>query len=320
MNDAQVRRSLQSIYKIAEAGEKGFATSAASMSSPGLKALLKSYAQQRARFKDEILEELRRLGGDTRPGSSIPGMIHRGRVAIFAAMLIEKDRRERTVFSEAAMGERVAVNTYERALKRDLPGHIQDLLTRQLGEVRKVSEQVQLLHGTGGKRLVVQLFENEKTADGVIQTLKDANFVPDSIEKIPLDRLELHQGRGATVRETVLSGAFGGALWGGLTGILAGFGVLQTLSPQPQGAASIAGIWVMVALGFLLLGAFISSILALFIGVGVSEEDRHEVRGFAGRNQILVRVLTDQSRANDAVQMMTLGARLSGRSIANAHG
>jgi uncharacterized protein (TIGR02284 family) len=320
MNDAQMRKLLKSLYKIAEAGEKGFATSAASMSNPGPKVLLKTYAQQRSRFKEEILEELRRLGGDTHPGSSIPGMIHRGRVAIVAAMLIEKDRRERYVFGEATLGERVAVSTYERALNNDLPGPIHDLVARQLAEVRKVSEQVQLLHGAGGKRLVVHLLENEKTADSVIQILKDADFPPESIVKIPLELLELHQGRGATVRETVLSGAFGGALWGAVTGVLAGFGVLQTLSPQPQGAAAMAGIWLLVALGFLLLGAFISSVLALFIGAGVSEEDRRDVRGFTERTQVLVRVLADQSRAGEAAQMMILAARLSGQSMLNAHG
>ena len=51
-----------------------------------------------------------------------------------------------------------------------------------------------------GKRLVVQMFDNEKTADGVIQTLKDADFPPESIEKIPLEGLELHQTRWPTAQ------------------------------------------------------------------------------------------------------------------------
>ena len=54
--------------------------------------------------------------------------------------------------------------------------------------------------------------------------------------------------------------------------------------------------------------------------MGVTEEDRSEVRGFTGRSQVLVRVLTDQSRAGEAAQMMTLAARLSGHSMLKAQG
>ena len=59
----------------------------------------------------------------------------------------------------------------------------------------------------------------------------------------------LYQGKGATQLETILSGAFGGALWGGLTGIPAGIGVIQTTNPI--GTWNAVGIWLLpVTLAF----------------------------------------------------------------------
>lgn len=304
MTEQQTQKKLIHLHKIVEAGEKGFATAAANTSNPGVKILLKTYAQQRAQFKLEILAELHRTGKDVKPRSSIPGMIHRGRVAIFAAMTIEKDRREKVILKESALGEGVAVRTYENTLKGDLPAQARQLVSRQLDEVRKVSEQILLLRGYDGKQLVLQSFESEKSAAAVIQSLRMAGFPAEVITKISLDDLDMHRGRGATVLETVLSGAFGGALWGGLTGILVGFGVLQTISPAPVGAAAVLLTWALVALGFLLLGVFISSFLALFIGTSISDEDTHQVGEIDDRTRVIVEVLVNQARAGEAARIM----------------
>src|SRR5512133_3330953 len=141
MTDQQVRHTLRSLYRVAEAGEKGFATAASNVPNPGLKVLFKTLAAQRAEFKTELLDELHRQWQNTPPGSSIPGMIHRGRVAIFAGMSGDRASSERIILRETALGERVAFNAYTKALAEELPTPIHEMIARQMEAVRLARQQ-----------------------------------------------------------------------------------------------------------------------------------------------------------------------------------
>jgi uncharacterized protein (TIGR02284 family) len=211
MTDRQVRNTLRRLYRVAEAGEKGFATAATNVPNPGLKVLFKTFAAQRAQYKHELLDELHRMGQKTPPGSSIPGMVHRGRVAIFAGMSGDQASCERVILREAALGERVAVNAYAKAMDEDLPAPIRERVARQMEEVRLARQQVNLLLGQDDQRALVQLFDTEARARQAVHALEEAGFSPASIQQIDLGSRELYPGRGATVPETVLSGAVGGA-------------------------------------------------------------------------------------------------------------
>ncbi len=293
MTDPKTQNILRGLYQILEAGEKGYATAATNSHRPGLKILFRRFAQQRAGFKNEILSALRSLDGDKNPSSSIPGMVHRGRVAIFAAMTIEKDNQEKVILKEVALGEGVAVRTYARALAKDLPPHIHEMVERQSDAIRKALEQINLLYGKDGKKLVVRLYNSENDAGKAIQLLKETDTSAEVIQQITLKDADLYQGKGATVMETVLSGSVGGALWGGLTGILVGFGVVQSLGQATAELSIMLGTWLLVALGFMLLGIFISSVLALFIGLGIHEDDTYQYREIVDRYEILVNLLVD---------------------------
>ena len=246
-------------------------------------------------FKNEILSTLRSLENDRKPAGSIPGMVHRGRVAIFAAMTIEKDSQEKVILKEVALGEGVAVRSYTRALAKDLPPQIREMVERQFEAIRKALEQINLLYGKDGKKLVVHLYNSENDAGKAIQLLKETDTSAEVIQQITLKDADLYQGKGATVLETVLSGSVGGALWGGLTGILVGFGMVQSLGQAAAGFSIMAGTWLLVALGFMLLGIFVSSVLALFIGLGIHEDDTYQYREIVNNYQILVHLLVDQS-------------------------
>ncbi|MEW5829312.1 MAG: DUF2383 domain-containing protein, partial [Chloroflexota bacterium] len=121
MRGQRLSDDLSVLYRILEAGEKGYAVSAANVSNRGLKTMLKSYARQRAGFKSEVLMELRRLAGDARVRRSLRGFLHRGRITIFATLTISSDEREKVVLKEVSTGERAALRTYEKILKGGLP-------------------------------------------------------------------------------------------------------------------------------------------------------------------------------------------------------
>jgi uncharacterized protein (TIGR02284 family) len=301
MSEPVIHNILEKLYQTVEAGEKGYATAATNTPNSGLKILFKIYAQQRAKFKKEIRSEIERYTSDFKPGSSIPAMIHRGRVTIFAAMTIEKEAQEKVILKEVALGEKFAVRAYARALKADLPEKIRSLVESQLEEVRQASNQINLLLGQEGRRLIVHLENDADSSRPAELRLKEVELLAEVSQKISISDSDLYQGKGATVLETVVSGAFGGALWGGLTGLLVGFGVIRTVSPAPNAILEILGIWLLTALAFSFLGAFVASGLAFFIGAGISQDDSTQVREIVETNPVLVQTLVGVSQAPDKV-------------------
>jgi uncharacterized protein (TIGR02284 family) len=273
MNDLAVSRALSYLCRIVEAGERGYAVSAANVSNQGLKLLLKSHAQQRSRFKSEILAEIQRLGRKLKPRNSIRGILHRGRINIFSALAAGNEEKEKIVLKEIMVGEKIALKTYETTLKKELPHETQGLISRQYAEVKKVVEEIELIKGKEDIRLIVQLFNSEKHADTAIRELKNAGFQLDSIQLMSVrDSIEMYTTKGITVFETSLSGSVGGALWGCLIGTLAGIGAEQTTA---LGAPSVANMGILIALCGIFAGALIGAGLGFAIGTGISQEDSY---------------------------------------------
>jgi len=308
MSSGQTLKALRSLYRIVEAGERGYAVAAANVNNRGLKLLFKSFAQQRANFKAEIFEEMQRLGGNAHPPrSSILAMIHRGRIDIFAALTIGDENVEQVVLKEVVFGERVALRAYENTLKKDLPPEAKEMVARQFEEVRRVVEQVKLMRGRNGKRLLVRLYDTETDANHAIQILKEAGLAQEAIERVPLDKSTvLYKGRGTTLPETILSGAVGGAFWGAVTGFLAVIGVLQ----MPAGIPSVGPItdqrlWAFIALVLCIAGGtFVGTMIGTFIGWGINSGDAYLYDHGLERGRILVKLLADETRASKAWRML----------------
>ena len=301
----QVQSALRRLYRIVEAGEKGYATAATNANGQALKLLFKSFAQQRARYKIEIQDEIVRLGGDHNPRSSILGIIHRGRVAIFAAMTIEDDRRRRVILKEAAIGERFAVQTYQKTLAHELPPETRQIVERQYEEVQKVIDQIQLMLGKDGKILVVRLFSTEQQAEQAAHALQQAGFPPQAIEKVGIDSsIDLYHGRGTTVLETIISGIVGGMVWGTLIGVLAGIGAAQTALSDVIGANSFLETLVMVALITIAAAAFVGGLIGLVIGAGISDDDTYAYQQSVLPGRCLLKALVDIGQENEVGQIL----------------
>ena len=311
MSNRQTLKALSSLYRIVEAGERGYAVAAANVDNRGLKLLFKSYAQQRANFKTELFEQLQHLNGHAHPPgnglSSILAMIHRGRIDIFAALTIGDENVEKVVLKEVTLGEGVALRAYENTLKKDLSPEIRKVVARQFEEVRRVVEQVRLMRGEDGKRLLVRLYDTEVDANRALQRLKQEGFSQESIEKIPVDKTDvLYKGRGTTILETILSGAVGGAFWGSVIGWLAVISVLQLPNWNP-GAQSFMDqrLWAFIALLLCIAGGiFVGTIIGTFIGWGIKSSDAYLYDHGLERGQILVKSLVDESRASEAWRML----------------
>jgi uncharacterized protein (TIGR02284 family) len=305
MSKQQTLKALSALYRMVEAGERGYAVAAANVDNRGLKLLFKSYAQQRANFKTEIFEQMRQVDKNVHPPrTSLLAMIHRGRIDIFAALTIGAENVEKVVLKEVTLGEGVALRAYENTLKKDLPPEIREVIARQFEEVRRVVEQVRLMQGIEGKRLLIRLYDTEKDANRAIESLsRETGLAQESIEKILVDKTAaLYTGRGTTVRETILSGAVGGAFWGAVIGMLAVISVLQMPNLNPVAQPFIdQRLWAFIALVLCIAGGtFVGTMIGTFIGWGIKSNDAYLYDHGLERGQFLVKSLVDESRASKA--------------------
>jgi uncharacterized protein (TIGR02284 family) len=305
MKALQARNALIYLYRIVEAGEKGYAVVASNVSNHALKILYKSYAQQRVQFKEEIFAEIQRLGGHARPRDNFLGLVHRGRIDIFAALTIGAENVEKMILQEVLLGENVAVKAYEKTLKKDLSPETREMLERQFGEVRNVVEQVRLLKGQNGKRLVLRLYDSKSDAEESLQSLKRDGFSEEAIAMESWNHgihSELYKGRGTTFLETMISGAVGGVIWGIVAGGLAAIGILQIAAINSEKAAPV--ILLLAILGLITAGAFIGGMMGLFIGWSIASEDSYVYDNSIKHGEILMRTIVEAPRAARARHIM----------------
>ena len=303
-NNQAIARKLNRLYRLCKAGERGFLVVSENASNRGLKVVLKSYAQQRATFANELKEEIQRLGGQVSERRSIRAIIHRGRISIRAALTIGPQNVENVILGEALRGEKVLLNAYGRTLGENLPDETQAIIKRQHDELQQVCDQIDLLRGHDERRLVVRLFDTDQDAQLAIQALEQAGFDDSAIEVVDVKQVtSIYEGQGSIVSETLLSGAFGGALWGILIGALAGAGLLLF----PETATMMGGYlntWVATTLAGTFFGALFGAILGFLIGQGTAEEDVYLYDDSVEFGSQLVRLQTSEDRAMEASRIL----------------
>ena len=305
MRGQRLSGDLSVLYRILEAGEKGYAVSAANVSNRGLKAALKSYARQRAGFKSEVLMALQRLAGHARTRPSVRGFLHRGRITIFAALTIGSDEREQVVLKEVLIGERAALRTYEKILKGGMPDPLREVLTRQYFEVRAAYDQIHLLRGREGKRLILRLFDSGHAAESAAQELGKAGFDTQAIEQLDFNEVfSAYDGNYPAVAETTASGAVGGAFWGSLVGTLAGAG-LDAANLSSFGLMAGENLWAWIALAGIGAGALVGALLGFAIGLGIHGEDAYLYDQSLRRGKIVLKARVDALRAKEASRIMS---------------
>ncbi|HKF95481.1 MAG TPA: PA2169 family four-helix-bundle protein, partial [Gammaproteobacteria bacterium] len=81
----------------------------------------------------------RRLGGDPDTSGSASGAAHRAWVNVKSAVTGKDDK---AILQEVERGEDVAVESYQKALKKDLPADIRALVERQYQGVQENHNRV----------------------------------------------------------------------------------------------------------------------------------------------------------------------------------
>lgn len=142
MDNDEIISTLNDLIETCKDGEEGFRTCADDIGEPTLKAFFNNRAQGCASAATELQELVRFYGGDPERGSSLGGAIHRRWVDVKSAIMGHDDK---AVLKECERGEDVAVNSYRRALEKNLPVDVRAVVERQYQGVLNNHDQVRSL-------------------------------------------------------------------------------------------------------------------------------------------------------------------------------
>jgi hypothetical protein len=235
----------------------------------------------------------------------LPGIIHRGQIIIRTALTLGVQNKENAALSEATRGERAAVRGYERAMSEELPENVRAAVQRQHQAIQKARDEIILLRGVGGKRLVVRLFDSEQVGALACESLRGAGFDSTAIETADIGQEALvYQGSGRAAKEAAAAGALLGAVAGAILGVLFATATLVLPGMGPEGLESDAAVWLAIVVVSVVAGAGAGALFGALIGGGVSEEDAYLYDDGIQHGVKLVRVYTTDERAQEAARLM----------------
>ncbi len=142
MDNDEIISTLNDLIETSKDGDEGFRACASDASDPLLKTFFSNRAQACAAAAMELQNLVRAYGGDPETSSSLGGALHRRWVDI-KALITGKD--DKAVLKECERGEDVAVNSYRRALEKNLPVEVRSVVERQYQGVLQNHDQVRSL-------------------------------------------------------------------------------------------------------------------------------------------------------------------------------
>ena len=135
--------ALDRLIEVNRDTETGYWTAAEGVANESaLQTLFHRFAQQRARFAADLEQEVRTYGGEPSDKGTVGGSLRRGWLHIKAAVT---GGDETAVLAECERSEQIALESYEDALREDLPEYLKETLHQQHDEVLEVLQQLRAL-------------------------------------------------------------------------------------------------------------------------------------------------------------------------------
>jgi uncharacterized protein (TIGR02284 family) len=134
----QAISTLNDLIETLKDGKNGFEAAAADVKDSNVKSVFLECAQERSRMAGELQAEVSRRGGAPEQSGSASAAMHRGWMNLKNAL----GGGEKAILDEAERGEDVAVRSFERALKSDLPPDVASVVQRQYSQVKQTHDRV----------------------------------------------------------------------------------------------------------------------------------------------------------------------------------
>jgi len=306
---------LQTLNRLIEScieSDKTLYSTAEQIDNRGMKLLVKSYAQQHARFTTQLQDIVTQMG-DTPPANlNAAAAVGQGLEDVKAAMMVKRQGRHHAALLTALQNEDKTVSAYDEALKSSLPERIHPLITQQAEQVRSIQRQLKLMTGESARQLVVRLYNQPGEAKSVVDQLQSAGFTPDEIYTAPIEQAANiytadTQQRGRSKSQTVMAMGLAGAGFGLALGLLVGI-FQNLLAPNTVGFLPSGGVGAIVIVGLIgaVIGAIFGSIFGLLIGQNNAEDDAYLYTESLKDGDTLLVVFTDSRNKPEADRIVGL--------------
>jgi uncharacterized protein (TIGR02284 family) len=133
---------LNDLIETSKDGELGFTECADDLKSAKLKTFMVNRSKECATAATELQQVVRSLGGKPEKDTSMSGDLHRRWVGL-KGLVTGKD--ETSILNEAERGEDVAMKSYKKALEKELPPEVRELVQKQYQGVKSNHDQVRAL-------------------------------------------------------------------------------------------------------------------------------------------------------------------------------
>lgn len=296
-------RTLTDLSQACLNSQQAYAYAAQHTRNRGLKLLLKSYAQERARFR----QELGALGEPTSgeiAASETSGALGRGLANVRAWFTVRRQSRQRLLLHKVQAAEEAAAAAYTRALGGQLREPVESVVRSQLRSVQNAQGWLEgLAARRTGDAVLVRLYEQPAQVEQVVAALEGKGVAQDQIYVADVQQLgpdaddapERERSRWETMLVAALIGAVIGAV------IVLPFALaLRIYLPQVNGifATTPTGVLLEYVVGGLIVGAIFGLYFSIFIGQDIVEDDAYFTAQSLDRGTLLVAVpATSANRA-----------------------
>lgn len=293
--------TLNQLIRLNIASELGFETAAEHVKNLALKLYLKSYAQQRAQFVDELHQELTFWGGAMRIARNPLAALHRGWIDIKAALVIGRDQEALVVLRECLRGEQVAIESYRQARQAVLPVAVDELLQRQATQIQRIYEQLCRLAECSDDALLVQLFEQPESTQAVVTQLVAGGIVTEQIQATPVPQISAYACH--CQRQRLLESSSTGGVLGALAGLLLSVVVMASMQLSGTMSLALSGLLLPILLG-IVIGTGGGAIFGFLIGQGITEDDAYFYQSTVQNSGMIVAVQTANAQTTAVRQIL----------------
>jgi uncharacterized protein (TIGR02284 family) len=139
LSDGDVVDTLNDLLENARDGEYGFRTCAEQVENAEARQLFASRAEGCRQAADELVQWVRKYGGEPASGGTTAGAMHRGWVQVKGSVGADS---ELSILESCERGEDTAVARYRKALKQSLPADVLAVVQRQADGAQKNHDQI----------------------------------------------------------------------------------------------------------------------------------------------------------------------------------
>ncbi len=286
--------------------QEAYAYAAQHTRNRGLKLVLKSYAQERALFQEQLrsLPAAQAGGSPAAASGASAAAVGRGWTSIRAWFTIRRQSRQRLLLQKARQRDQDAIALYEDVIRKQAPAAADELVHTQLAALRRAQKRLVALQDRGqGSALLVRLYEEPQMVAPVMAALEDAGVAGDDVYIADVAQIQLTAddapARERARWETMAAAAVVGALIGAI--IVLPFAFAQRIYlPQVNGifTDSPSGVLLEYLVGGALVGAIFGLYFSIFIGQDIVEDDAYFYEQSLEKGKVLLAVPATSANRN----------------------